>query len=126
MVTLTLPSDWFDGQLTNQSHQDLYKWHSSVHRRRSVQKREWHRGGHHHSNPRCDLTIKHSFSQPSSDFVTPHKETTHPLGVSGKENLPFRGTNLERNQGHWWTVICCDSLVELSEEEVREEDSAQQ
>ncbi|KAG8014997.1 hypothetical protein GBF38_022229, partial [Nibea albiflora] len=52
VVTLTLPSDWFEGQRTNQSHQDLDKWHGSVHRRRSVQKREWHRGGHHHSGPR--------------------------------------------------------------------------
>ncbi|XP_073330547.1 transmembrane protein 132C [Pagrus major] len=42
VVTLTLPSDWFEDQHTNQSLQ----WHSSFHPRRRVQKRE----RHHHSN----------------------------------------------------------------------------
>ncbi|XP_076583627.1 transmembrane protein 132D [Chaetodon auriga] len=47
LVTLTLPSDWFKDQDNNQSHQNLDK---SIHPRHRVQKREWQRGGRHHSN----------------------------------------------------------------------------
>ncbi|KAM9363212.1 transmembrane protein 132D [Symphorus nematophorus] len=46
VVTLTLPSDWFEDQISNQSQQESYKWHST---RQRVQKREWQRGGHHQS-----------------------------------------------------------------------------
>ncbi|XP_044041545.1 transmembrane protein 132C isoform X2 [Siniperca chuatsi] len=50
LVTLTLPRDWFEDQHSNQSHQDLDKWHSNIHPHRRVQKREQQQGRHHHSN----------------------------------------------------------------------------
>ncbi|XP_040892669.1 transmembrane protein 132C [Toxotes jaculatrix] len=50
VVTLTLPSDWFEDQHINQSHQDPDKWHSNIHPHNRVQKRERQRGGLHHSN----------------------------------------------------------------------------
>ncbi|XP_068448143.1 transmembrane protein 132C [Clinocottus analis] len=51
VVTLTLPSDWFEDQHTSQSHQDLEKWHSNTHHRRRMQKRERQRRGHHTTSP---------------------------------------------------------------------------
>ncbi|KAE8301116.1 Transmembrane protein 132B [Larimichthys crocea] len=60
VATLTLPSDWFEGQHGNQSHQDLDKWHSGVHHHGSVQKREWHRGRHHHSGQRNQIQLYYS------------------------------------------------------------------
>eukprot|EP00064_Thunnus_orientalis_P018790 superscaffoldBa00004448_g18896 len=46
VVALTLPSDWFKDQHSNQSNQDL--WLSNIQPHRRVQKRE--RDGHHHVN----------------------------------------------------------------------------
>ncbi|XP_040000791.1 transmembrane protein 132C [Xiphias gladius] len=50
LVSLTLPSDWFEYKHTNQSHQNLDKWHSNIHPHNRVQKRERQWGGHHHRN----------------------------------------------------------------------------
>ncbi|KAI3353225.1 hypothetical protein L3Q82_019268, partial [Scortum barcoo] len=50
VATLTLPREWFQDQHINQSNPDLDNWHSSIHPRRRVQKRERQRGGHHHGN----------------------------------------------------------------------------
>ncbi|XP_036971914.1 transmembrane protein 132D [Acanthopagrus latus] len=57
VVTLTLPSHWFEDQHTNQT----LKWHSSFHRRRWVQKRERPRSGHQHST-----TVEHEGATPPS------------------------------------------------------------
>ncbi|KAM7418297.1 hypothetical protein PAMA_015758 [Pampus argenteus] len=48
VVTLTLPSDWFEDKHTNQSNKDLDKWLSNVQPRRRLQKRDQDR--HHHIN----------------------------------------------------------------------------
>ncbi|CAK6979737.1 LOW QUALITY PROTEIN: transmembrane protein 132D, partial [Scomber scombrus] len=48
VITLTLPSDWFKNQHTNQSNQDLDKWISNIKSRRRVQRGQ--RDGHHHVN----------------------------------------------------------------------------
>ncbi|XP_074484793.1 transmembrane protein 132C [Sebastes fasciatus] len=50
VVTLTLPSDWFEDQHINQSNQDLEKWHSNIHPRHRLQRRERQRRGHPHGN----------------------------------------------------------------------------
>ncbi|TNN77897.1 Transmembrane protein 132C [Liparis tanakae] len=47
VVTLTLPSDWFEDHHTGQSHQDLVKWHTNPHHRRRMQKRERQRRGNY-------------------------------------------------------------------------------
>lgn len=49
VVTLTLPSDWFEDQHTNQSHHDSDKWPRRLHPRRRGQKREWQQGRRHRS-----------------------------------------------------------------------------
>ncbi|XP_049428732.1 transmembrane protein 132A [Epinephelus fuscoguttatus] len=61
VVTLTLPNDWFEDQHTNQSHQDLDNWHSNIHPRRRVQKRERQRRGYPHGN----LVNRHHTTSPS-------------------------------------------------------------
>ncbi|KAI9514157.1 hypothetical protein NQZ68_035621 [Dissostichus eleginoides] len=48
MVTLTLPSDWFEDQHTNQSHKDQRRWPSYMHPRRGGQHRARQRRGKHH------------------------------------------------------------------------------
>ncbi|KAK2919583.1 hypothetical protein Q8A73_003954 [Channa argus] len=49
VVTLTLPSDWFEDEHSNQSNQDLDQEHVNIHPRRRVQKRERQWGGYHRS-----------------------------------------------------------------------------
>ncbi|XP_031723049.1 transmembrane protein 132C [Anarrhichthys ocellatus] len=63
VVTLTLPNDWFEDQHTNQSHQDLEKWHSNPHHRRRMQKRQRQRKGHHHGN-----LVNHQHTSPSPRY----------------------------------------------------------
>ncbi|XP_071359829.1 transmembrane protein 132C [Trachinotus anak] len=50
VVTLTLPSDWFNDQRANQSHQGLDNWHSNIHPQNRVPRRERQRGRYHHGH----------------------------------------------------------------------------
>lgn len=49
VVTLTLPSNWFEDQHAHQSRQDSDRRHRHLHPRRQVQKQEWRRGRRHRS-----------------------------------------------------------------------------
>ncbi|XP_054460424.1 transmembrane protein 132C [Anoplopoma fimbria] len=72
VVTLTLPNDWFEDPHTNQSDQDLEKWHSNTHHRRRMQKRERPRRGHHHGNFRNQIQLYYSYSDTVDDLnLTP-------------------------------------------------------
>ncbi|KAG7485849.1 hypothetical protein JOB18_019742 [Solea senegalensis] len=48
VVTLTLPSGWFEDLHANRSYRETSEWHSSVHARHRVQRRR--RGERHHAN----------------------------------------------------------------------------
>ncbi|TDH16581.1 hypothetical protein EPR50_G00021270 [Perca flavescens] len=61
VVTLTLPTDWFEDPHTNQSRQELVKWRSNIHPRRRLKKRERQRRGHHLGN----LVNRQSTTSPS-------------------------------------------------------------
>ncbi|KAM3864887.1 transmembrane protein 132C-like [Diretmus argenteus] len=50
VVTLTLPSDWFEDEHLDQLRWSLDKGHRPPHYRHRVQKREWQRAGHRHGN----------------------------------------------------------------------------
>ncbi|XP_059187046.1 transmembrane protein 132D [Centropristis striata] len=67
VVTLTLPSDWFEGH-TNQSHLDLEKWHSNIHLHH-MQRQERRRRGHHHSNLRAPMRNQIQLYYSVSDTV---------------------------------------------------------
>ncbi|XP_078126398.1 transmembrane protein 132C [Sander vitreus] len=73
VVTLTLPTDWFEDPHTNQSRQELVKWRSNIHPRRRLKKQERQRRGHHHRIPmRNQIQLYYSFSDTAADLkLTP-------------------------------------------------------
>ncbi|XP_029304747.1 transmembrane protein 132D [Cottoperca gobio] len=104
MVTLTLPSDWFEDQHTNQSHQDLEKWHSDIHPRRRLQKWQRQQRGHHHEYQRVPMTnqiqLYYSSSYTVADLkLTPPRCVEDRPAESHRQLFHIRAVTLKEKEG---------------------------